>query len=329
MRKKLFLHIGMNKTGTSSIQDHFRRNRDVFRENGVIYPSLGEGVAAHHALLGWSRSPDQYVAEFAQLIQEARAGERVILSSEALVDLADPTPLKHIFEEFDITVLIYLRDPVRYLLSWWQQDIQMSDQYMDADTYLARKRRSYTELVNTWITVFGRERVMLRVYDRAQLPDGDVVKDFMEITETSNISGTKRIGWDNNPSISGNLLYLKMIYNSLKFPDARSPEMIMALTDLVKLSPEFRKTPSVSPEICEVTRALYESELEELEREFGIQIPISEQVDGIPVPDLSRLNEDFRLIMKTSRTKKYPIVKMGKYVRFPERKQNSSEQKKR
>ena len=37
----IYLHIGMNKTGSTSIQDYFFNNKDDFNIEGFCYPSAG------------------------------------------------------------------------------------------------------------------------------------------------------------------------------------------------------------------------------------------------------------------------------------------------
>lgn len=47
---KVVFHIGSQKTGTTAIQQVFKKNRRVLREQGVLYPRLPDRHA-HHKLL--------------------------------------------------------------------------------------------------------------------------------------------------------------------------------------------------------------------------------------------------------------------------------------
>ena len=51
-KKELYIHIGMPKTSTSTLQRFFTLNRQILKEKGISYPS-GENTEAHHRL-GWS-----------------------------------------------------------------------------------------------------------------------------------------------------------------------------------------------------------------------------------------------------------------------------------
>ena len=54
VKKRLIIHIGMHKTGTSSVQRYFARNRTILRRMGVCYPKStgadGESQPKHAAL---------------------------------------------------------------------------------------------------------------------------------------------------------------------------------------------------------------------------------------------------------------------------------------
>ena len=41
MKKKLYLHIGMGKTGTTALQHFFWDNRDILAAKGICYPKVG------------------------------------------------------------------------------------------------------------------------------------------------------------------------------------------------------------------------------------------------------------------------------------------------
>ncbi|MBK6863065.1 MAG: hypothetical protein IPG91_05550 [Ideonella sp.] len=46
----IFLHIGLNKSGSSSIQAFCDRHRQVLHEHGLDYPRVGIHDAAHYGV---------------------------------------------------------------------------------------------------------------------------------------------------------------------------------------------------------------------------------------------------------------------------------------
>jgi hypothetical protein len=41
---KVILHIGLNKTGTSSLQNFFHKNEEFLSRNDIIYPKSGRKI---------------------------------------------------------------------------------------------------------------------------------------------------------------------------------------------------------------------------------------------------------------------------------------------
>ena len=48
VKPDLILHIGMPKTGTTTIQHFLRINYDILLQGGVLYPQSGRTYEAHH-----------------------------------------------------------------------------------------------------------------------------------------------------------------------------------------------------------------------------------------------------------------------------------------
>ncbi|MEN6306515.1 MAG: hypothetical protein ABFD91_02065, partial [Anaerohalosphaeraceae bacterium] len=48
--RKLYLHIGAGKTGTSALQQFFFQNRHILQSHHITYPEIGIHNFAHHCL---------------------------------------------------------------------------------------------------------------------------------------------------------------------------------------------------------------------------------------------------------------------------------------
>ena len=46
----IYLHIGMNKTGTTAIQRHFEKHRQFYKTHALLYPETANTAGAHYAL---------------------------------------------------------------------------------------------------------------------------------------------------------------------------------------------------------------------------------------------------------------------------------------
>ena len=128
---ELHLHVGLYKTGTSTIQAALDTRVDALATAGVLYP--GGGHRAHrlatYDLLGQRvRGEDVAVAgAFRRLTEEVATygGPSVLISDEGL-GLCRPRHVRRVVRGFgsrDVHVVIGARDMARTVVSAWQQDV--------------------------------------------------------------------------------------------------------------------------------------------------------------------------------------------------------------
>ena len=92
----LFIHTGLHKTGTTSLQKAFFDNRRVLARQGLLYPDTGlspnPGNWGHHELALALRQQESGEALWQALRAEADASglDRVLVSSETLSHLPYP-----------------------------------------------------------------------------------------------------------------------------------------------------------------------------------------------------------------------------------------------
>jgi len=129
VRKKLYVHIGMYKTGTTSIQYFLTANTQTLYDLGILYPSTGRHPRAHvqHALIAEAFFPETILGgDFAldnpvdgPLIIKALLHEislsnisNVVISSESLCVLPPEGVEKfgEAFKDFDIVPIVYIRN---------------------------------------------------------------------------------------------------------------------------------------------------------------------------------------------------------------------------
>ncbi len=191
----LTIHIGASKTGSSAIQAFLARNRDWLRERGIVVPDNAMAdepeVEGHHL---WyfaqaTEKPAQSAAELAEKIEAlfAKDGVRqVVLSAENLSDRKDEELrcFADVVRRYETEVVVYLRRQDDWLLSAWQQwraktepDLQA---WLEASVGVWGNWRA---LLERWERVVGRERIHVRLYDRAKLVNGDVVADFEQFLQ--------------------------------------------------------------------------------------------------------------------------------------------------
>ena len=193
---KAIIHIGMSKTGSSSIQQTFARvtNRQ-FTENppNILYPGGGGNHSFLTALLFMKdplRNPGfkargltaddievMKKEKKAELISQMKASnaETFVMSSELLSSFTAGRVKKmkmfmdRHFE--DTQILAYVRPPVGYMTSVFQQ--RLKGNLTDLELVWPKYRKCFESMDE----VFGKENVHLKVFDRKTLYKGDVVAD--------------------------------------------------------------------------------------------------------------------------------------------------------
>lgn len=211
MRRPLTLHIGISKTGTSSIQRVLAAHRDALRGLGVYYPASPGW--ANHALLPaslvnnprilWGFHPgtwegmspaarlerfrDEWAAEMAALPDWA---ERVIISAEQISMLLrhedEVTRLAAMLApHFDpVTVVVYLRRQDLHAASAYSQWLRggvLVEPGLPSGGPAELPEYDYGGLIGRYARAFGAAAVVPRLFDRAELAGGDVVEDFLRV----------------------------------------------------------------------------------------------------------------------------------------------------
>ncbi|MEZ8949843.1 sulfotransferase domain-containing protein [Vibrio sp. 10N.247.311.18] len=194
-RKKLYLHIGQPKTGTSAIQGTLVKSRKVLLDNSVHYPGaacfLGHNALAL-SMVGIERFGDFnfHLDSFYQEVTMMNA-KTVVCSSEHFdrEDVVRSHNLKHFLDrlskQFDIKVIIYVRNPSDLIESLFYQFVKHNNaKYTFDDMVNDPHYKSYLDIegkVNLWADVVGKDNVMVNLFDRNTLVNGDVIDDFLSI----------------------------------------------------------------------------------------------------------------------------------------------------
>jgi len=206
---QIFLHIGAEKTGTSSIQRFFKVNRDLLRSRSILYSKIA-GFENHMALSAAAQHDEKVddlrmlfqldttekVRNFRKSLSENLAAEaresgcsKLVFSGEhcssRLVSVTEVEMLARILRPVsqDIVVVVYVRRQDDFLCSTYSTDVKsgFAGPMMLPSPALRQARYDYHELLRRWSSVFGREKIVCRLYDTDRLEGGDVVADFAKI----------------------------------------------------------------------------------------------------------------------------------------------------
>lgn len=199
--RKIIIHCGLHKTGTTALQLALFNNRKKLAAQGYVYPEIGIPKNHHgHHNLAWQLSRDRrfrgHYGDFKSLFSYFEGvGNNIVLSSEDFeCSLLHPLRWKKIQEEIEsqglkMVFVIYLRNHINYLESLYAELLKAGagDEYeLFAGRVIANKRYwhnesefvfDYTGIANSLGGLRNVETVF-RNYDN--LVDGNVVNDFCD-----------------------------------------------------------------------------------------------------------------------------------------------------
>jgi hypothetical protein len=192
---RCIIHIGMHRTGSTSIQHSLHG----FGDNRFLYARLGDDP--NHSLAMYSlfaHQPEQhhlhgrngadaaavldYIATMRADLEEAVSasqGRTLVISGEDInaIPLNGLLKLRDYFQQRfeDVTVVGYIRPPGGHMSSVFQHRIRIGS----VDGFnLEPRYRSYKRTFGKFYKVFGRERVNLWKFDIAAFRGGCAVQDF-------------------------------------------------------------------------------------------------------------------------------------------------------
>ena len=205
MVSRIWLHIGTEKTGTTSIQSFLKNNRDALVQLGTVVP-VSAGRQNHLALTGYAqadatiddvriahavRTPDEVPPYRARVEQElfaelADVKGQVVLTNEHLSSRLRTRPeiarLKVLLDRIAprTTVVVYLRNQVDFLASWYSTSVKAGSilPMVRPLPLTVAEMMDYAKLLADWSAVFGRDNVVARRFVTADFPDGDLIADF-------------------------------------------------------------------------------------------------------------------------------------------------------
>lgn len=192
--KTCHLHIGMHKTGSSSIQNYLDENRSELLKSGFYYAEMG---GANHSgpflyCLGFEPAKDTEIANlkiapdelnrrvlfYKGKLADSLKGNYsdIIFSAESIIKLTrnelldfKENLLKYVDE---IKVYCYVREPMPFMVSSFQQIIKTMPVFLDNQNLYP----NYQEKLEKFESVFGS--VNYRLFSRDTLFQGDVTADF-------------------------------------------------------------------------------------------------------------------------------------------------------
>lgn len=214
---KAFVHVGTEKTGTTTIQHFLGKNRQLLLEDGFLYPHSPEEEGTfkivkfgHTKLPAFSMDSGRIedIQKFLQLTDPEKLSQfrdklkreidrevsetnvkTVVFSSEhcssRLVNKSEIERLYNLLKNFfeDIKIIIYIRRQDKFLLSTYSTAVRCgrTEAFSLPCQEVIDKRYDYWKILKKWESVFGKENIIVRVFEPQQMIEGNLLSDFANI----------------------------------------------------------------------------------------------------------------------------------------------------
>lgn len=187
-KRRLFLHLGVHRTGTSSIQHAMQSNFGQLLWKGVFH---AYAVGRHKSLFDDLFSGKTTALEIAQDIT-ARADHKpchihsISLSDEDICTHRDLAPLAGLSAYFEVHPVFFIRRQDLWLESWYRQHVkwQWDKRYakLTFDQFLARRREffwvDYDSMASRLGRIFGSENLRIIPFEDGQRTRNSVSQYF-------------------------------------------------------------------------------------------------------------------------------------------------------
>ena len=221
--KKLIIHIGTEKTGTSTIQKFLGLNRSELIRQGFKIPistregNFGENQRWFPAFFYPSHFTDDFITNnfgdnanlrkkkifnklevFKNEIIKSNAKKYIISSEHLSSRLKEVNSIATLKDEMldlfdDIEILLYIRNPINHAISQISTEAKSGrdiiSQYKNGgeinflNPLKFSKVFNLKELIEKWELVFSRDKIKVNIFDVNQFPENDLLKDFCKSCE--------------------------------------------------------------------------------------------------------------------------------------------------
>ena len=129
--RRVLLHVGCPKTGTSYLQDVLFRNQKVLREHDILYPA--DRFDAHFLAaldlmtLPWGGLETEAVGAWDRLAEQVREWHGTAIISHEIFARATPTQVARALDSLgdaEVHLVLSVRDLVRQIPAEWQENVK-------------------------------------------------------------------------------------------------------------------------------------------------------------------------------------------------------------
>lgn len=314
--KRVYIHIGFPKTGSTAIQKSLVANLEELEKAGLHYVNYGRGqFIQNKAIWDMARStrgpnpryhsPNPRFGTIDEVAVKIGEGLRMeIESSEKQIFIISSEYLKRLSERdysvvidqmqrhlagFQVKIIVFMRDFIPHLKSSFSEAIKTGifDRNNILDYFENRYRFDYFNILEKWTRVFGHENMIVRKFDKETRIKG-IESVFYDII------GIKADFLTSNPeNVKVAPRFLDFYFQFNKMVDAAQPANEKYIDEMVELFSSISRVDSGDFRIIDNLGGLKKDKVEEINgqlsafnQEYGVNL------DLLPYPAESPLESD-------------------------------------
>lgn len=194
-RRRLILHVGQHKTGSTYLQKRLVAEREYLRSRGIWYPEEFISIFGHHGIARFFQwKPDEEGIRRVRLALSANEAptDVAIVSSENFSTLSGErlSRLADVLSGWDVEVVYFLRQLGGFWVSHWQEVIKHGGddtfpEYLERSSAPSAEnigRIDQAAQLENLSVAFGRENIHVVAYDNMLYDNLDIYEHFLKIT---------------------------------------------------------------------------------------------------------------------------------------------------
>jgi hypothetical protein len=175
----IYLHIGRNKAGSTTLQDFFLHNRAVLEQNNIRYALYSHLKDSVPGVLGFAHQLD--IKDYAH----AHPDVNLLISSEWMFYFNEfhTSSVADALRGLPVKVIAYIRPYHSWVCSSYAQDIRSGESRDDFDAYFEslRPRFAVWPCLRRWGEQMGWDNIVVRLIDRQNTPWDRITEDFLTL----------------------------------------------------------------------------------------------------------------------------------------------------
>lgn len=205
--QRLYLHVGLPKSGSTFLQSVMGTNRAALKAQGHVYPFVRQEGMFHAAVemagvpARWGLDPDHIRGTFARLLRRGRRlGGTVVISHEIFggATREQIAGIGVLLRDFDVHLVVTARDLGRTVTAEWQEQVKngnnrsfaefcddllstLSDDPTDTERFW--RSQNLLGLLDRWQLLVPPERIHLVTCPRSGAPADLLWRRFAEAVE--------------------------------------------------------------------------------------------------------------------------------------------------